>query len=225
MKQLVTLLKPRLWSFNNQKIGKKNRIKYFLFAGIGIIFWSGIFTVSYRVLTYFKQNEDIGDILSDKLLSMVMLTFFSLLIFSSILTSLSKLYLSKDLPLVHSMPVQRGKIFLARWIESTIDSSWMLIAYTVPVFLAYGMVYKATPFFYANIILVLLLLCIIASALSALMVLLTVSLVPANKIRNIFVFLGLAVLIILYLTFRLLKPERLVNPETFSSVLLYVQGL
>jgi len=77
------------------------------------------------LLTYFQSFEDFGDILAYKLLSMALITFFSLLLFSGILTSLSKLYLSKDLGLVHAMPVSRSKIFLARWIEST----WIVLGW------------------------------------------------------------------------------------------------
>lgn len=141
--EVITLLKPRFWSFKNVGFLKKINAGFFLFAGIGLIFLGGIFAVSYRILIYFQQVEDIGDILAYKLLSMTLLIFFSLLIFSSILTSLSKLYLSKDLALVHTMPVCSEKIFLARWIESTLDSSWMVIVYAIPVFVAYGIVYNA----------------------------------------------------------------------------------
>lgn len=173
--EVITLLKPRFWSFKSVGFLKKVNARFFFIAGIGLIFWGGIFAVSYRVLIYFQQFEDIGDILAYKLLSMALLTFFSLLIFSSILTSLSKLYLSKDLALVHSMPVCIEKIFLARWIESTLDSSWMVIVYAVPVFIAYGIVYNAGLFFYADMVFALALLCIIASALSSLVIL------PASK--------------------------------------------
>ena len=156
MKTVVTLLKPRIWSFKLKRFadGRKDALlKLSVFGTIGIIFWGGIFAVSLRVLGYFKGIEELGDVLAYKLLSMVLLTFLSVLIFSSILTSLSKLYLSRDLPLVHSMPVASYKIFIARWIESTIDSSWMLIVYTLPVFISYGIVYRAGMFFYGNIVL------------------------------------------------------------------------
>ena len=97
MNQIFTLLMPRLWSFKNRNHNGKDNKKTFLFAGVGLVFWAGIFAVSYRVLVYFRNVEEIGDILASKLLSMVLLVFFSLLIFSSILTSLSKLYLSNNL--------------------------------------------------------------------------------------------------------------------------------
>jgi len=225
MQHVITLLKPRWWSFRNRRRKKKESFKSALFAVFGLAFWTAVFFVSYRVLIYFQEVEDIGDILAAKLLSMVLLTFFSLLVFSSILTSLSKLYLSKDLLLVHSLPVPRENIFLSRWIESTLDSSWMVIIYSIPIFIAYGIVYEAGFFFYADMAIALFPLCIIASALSALMVLLAVIILPASRIRSIFMFLGLAVIIILYVTFRLLRPERLVNPENFASVLVYIQSL
>jgi len=225
MKQAIILLTPRSLSFKNKGFAKDRSIKFILFAGIGLSFWAGIFAICYRVLMYFQRVEGLGNILACKLLSMVLLIFFSLLIFSSILTSLSNLYLSRDLALVHSLPVPSEKIFFAKWIESTVDSSWMVIVYTIPVFISYGIVFKAGPFFYADIALTLFLLCIIASALSSIVVLLAVITLPESRIKSIFVFLGLALLIIIYMTFRLLQPERLVNPENFATLLIYLESL
>lgn len=225
MRHIAILIRPRLQAIVNSGKSKGNGKKLLLFAIIGGGFWAGIFTVSYRMLSYFKESEGIGDILAFKLLSMILITFFSLLVFSSILTCLSKLFLSKDLLLVHSLPVSRSNIFFARWIESTVDSSWMLLVYSIPVFIVYGWVYEKGLFFYMQVVLSIIPLCITASGISALLILVTVVLLPANRIRNIFVFLGLAVVIILYFIFRLSRPERLVNPDTFSSVMIYLHNL
>lgn len=101
----------------------RSTVSVFPITVIGIAFWIGVFLIFYRVLTYFQEVEEFGDILARKLLSMILLTFFSLLVFSSIVVSLSKLYLSHNLILVHSLPVSAEKIFMARWLESTLDSS------------------------------------------------------------------------------------------------------
>jgi len=225
MSPILTLIRPRFLSFKNRGLADRGGWKLLLFSSIGLLFWFGIYAASYRVLTYFQQVEDFGDILAYKLLSMVLLTFFSLLIFSAILTSLSKLYLSKDLSLVHAMPVPSGTIFFARWIESTLDSSWMVLVYALPVLITYGTVYSTGPLFYANIALVLPPLCIAASALSAGLVLLAVLILPASRIRSIFVFFGFIVLIVLYMAFRLLRPERLVDPESFASAMHYLTNI
>ena len=225
MSKVIALIKPRLLSFRNSggENGKRGRLV--LFGAIGSIFWIGIFAVTYRVLSYFQGVKGFGDILAYKLLSMVILTFFSLLVFSAILTVLSKLYLSKDLMLVHSLPVSAETIFMARWVESTADSAWMVIIYTIPVFLSYGIVYEAGPLFYGNIALALVPLCISAASVSALLVMLAVMILPASRVRSIFVFLGIVTLIVLYVTFRMLRPERLVDPDAFTSVMAYMQSL
>jgi ABC-2 type transport system permease protein len=200
-------------------------MRFILLGAIGLAFWGGTFIIFYRVLTYFQRLEGFGDILAYKLLSMALITFFSLLIFSGILTSLSKLYLSKDLQLVHSMPVSREKIFLARWIECTIDSSWMVFIYSLPLFLSYGIVYKAGVFYYSMLGFNILPFCLIASSLSALIVMMGAVFLPAGRIRGVFVFLGLILFLLLLISFRLMRPEKFVNPESFTTVILYLKTL
>ena len=227
MGDVAILIKPRLWSARARGKARRRerRLKLAVLGTIGMAFWAGLFALSLRVLTYFKGVEQLGDLLAYKLLSMVLLTFFSLLIFSSILTLLSKLYMSRDLPLVHAMPVSSHKIFLARWVESTVDSAWMVGVYALPVFIAYGIVFRAGPFFYLNILLNLVSMSVIASAFSAFLVMAAVMIVPASRIRTIFVFLTLTFFLILFFAFRLIRPERLVDPEFFETTLVYLKAL
>lgn len=79
MRDLLSLLRPRLLSFKNGSTSASagnRRLRYLLFAVIGMAFWIGVFFIFYRVLTYFQGVEEFGDILARKLLSMVLLTFF-----------------------------------------------------------------------------------------------------------------------------------------------------
>ncbi|MHB8769830.1 MAG: putative ABC transporter permease subunit [Syntrophales bacterium] len=228
MDDLLALLSPRLLSFKNGGVSRSagnRRIRAALFVAVGLAFWVGAFFLFHRVLHYFQGIEELGDILARKLLSMVLLTFFSLLVFSSIVASLSKLYLSRDLLLVHSLPVTPAKIFLARWLESTVDSSWMVLVFSLPVFLSYGIVYQAGPLFYLTAGLAFLPLCLIASAVSALAVVALAVLLPAGRIRTVFVFLGLLLVVSLLFVFRLMRPERLVNPDNFANLLLYFREM
>ena len=225
IRQTLHLLKPRWWSLTHGHGDPRRILRSGVFAAMGLGFWAGIYLVSRRLLAYFQKSEDIGDILAYKLLSIVLVTCFSLLVFSAILTALSKLYLSKDLNLVHALPVPVETLFLARWIESTVDSAWMVVVFTLPVLAAYGTVYRPGLFFYADILLALVPLCLTASGISALIVLGVVLVLPASRIQSVVVFLGLSVFIVLYLAFRMARPERLVDPETFSTVLGYMEQL
>ena len=228
MQDVITLLKPRMVSLkrgssSGKKTGKSGKL--LLLAIIGSVFWFGLFGISLKVLLHFQGIEDIGDILNYKLLSMMLITAFALLIFSSILTSLSKLYLSRDLLLVHSLPIACHRVFLARWIDSTIDSSWMVIVFSLPVFISFGLVYTAGPYYYICSGLALISLALIASALAVAAVTLAVRLVPASRMKSIFVFLGILFFVVLYLAVRLLKPELLVDPEVFDTVMVYISAI
>ena len=72
MNEVLTLFKPRIWPITNRGILKangKSSTRFFLLGTLGLVFWFGIFAVSWRILVYFKGIEDIGDILGYKLLS------------------------------------------------------------------------------------------------------------------------------------------------------------
>jgi ABC-2 type transport system permease protein len=228
MNDIFTLLKPRMWSVKNAVLSKSGRsglFRFLLLGLLGILFWGGTFAASLRVLGYFRTIPEVGDIISYKLLSMILITAFALLIFSSILTSLSKLYLSKDLFLVYSMPVPAHKIFIARWIDSTVESSWMVIVYTLPVFIAYGIVFDAGIFFYLTTFMAVAALSLIASAVSSLLIMLAVLVIPANRMKSIFIFLGLILFMSLYIAIRFLQPELLVDPDVFVSAMGYIKNL
>ena len=225
---ITTLLTPRFGPWLRGGIFKADRrawAKRTFLGVLGLAFWLGIFAISWRVLIYFRGIEEIGDILGFRLLSMLLIVSFALLLFSGILSALSKLYLSRDLPLVHAMPVPVHKIFFARWIDCAIDSSWMVAIFTIPVFLAYGIVYQAGVFYYLTTLQVFFALIIIASAFSTIGVLIGVMAVPASRMKSVFIFLGVIFFVGLYLAIRLLRPEQLVDPEIFDTVMVYIARL
>jgi ABC-2 type transport system permease protein len=222
------LLRPRILAVARGGLSRTTRgaaARLLILGVVGIGFWGGLFGISWKVLRYFKGVEDIGDLLAYKLLSMILIVCFALLLFSGILTSLSKLFLSRDLFLIHFMPMASYRIFAARWLDSTADSSWMVIIFTMPVLLAYGIVFGAGPIYYVNALLSLAVLSIIASALSALFVMIGVMVVPATRMRSIVILMGVLLFVVLYLAIRLVRPEQLVDPEVFDSALVYISTL
>ena len=225
MKNTVwTLLTPRLLSAR-PGVQNNRRSRFFFFFFIGLIFWAGAFLIFYRVLTYFQSVQDFGDILAMKLLSMMIITFSTLLLFSSVINSLSHLYLSRDLSLLHSLPVSVVDIFRSRWLTSAFDSSWMVVAFSLPVFLSYGLVFDAGIFYYLITLAAIVCMCLIASGLSSMVVLLGAAILPAGKIRTLFVILGVLLAVLLIIVLRMIQPEQLVNPDSFASVVLYFNSM
>lgn len=227
MKLLVLLISPRLKGFRNnlRRARSTKRVKVLGLLFGGGLFWSTLFFFVYRILIYFSSQEIIGDILAKHLLSMILLIFFSMLIFSHIITSFSNLYLSYDLELCHSSPASLPEIFLSRTVYTILDSSWMPLVFGLPVVMAYGIVYQAGVDYYASLLHVSFPMILIAAALGTMIIMLLVRIFPARRARDITVFFTIILIILLYLLFRFLRPERLVNPEAFVSVAQYLGAL
>jgi ABC-2 type transport system permease protein len=227
VQDLFQLIRPRLQGLRNQMTrsegsGKKRAL---IMGGLGCAFCAGMFVVSCRVLNYFQSVEMIGDLLARQLLSMLLLTFFSLLIFSSIITALSNLYLSTDLELCHSMPVSVETLFISRSLYTFVDSSWMVIFFGLPVFLAYGYVYRPGPEFYVSLVHMNLAMAVIACFSGIFLTMALVHVFPAQRTRDIILLLSILMVVALYLLFRFLRPEQLVNPEAFFTVAQYMSAL
>ncbi len=222
---VLKLISPR-WMAMAPKPGDiRSRMRAVALFLLGMGFIVGCHWITIRVLRHFQQAQDIGNLLAYKLLSILMITCFSLLLFSSVLSALTKLFLSRDLELVHSLPVPCESVFQARWLESVFDASWMVVVFAVPVLVAYGRVFHAGTAFYGLMVLDMVGLCVAAAALTVLLVLLGVLAIPASRLHSLILLLGIAAFVGLYVAFRLSRPERLADPETFSSVLVYVEHL
>jgi len=227
MNDLYLLIKPRFLGFRSQlfrsESGKRKRAV--IIAGLGLAFFGFMFIISCRVLIYFQSVEIIGDILARYLLSMVLLIFFSLLIFSHIIAALSNLFLSRDLEFCHSTPILPEEVFLSRAIYTLIDSSWMLIVFGLPIFMAYGYVYRPGPGFYLTLLHMNLAMAIIAAGTGILMTMFFVYVFPAHRTKDVIMLLSVLMVVGLYIMFRFLRPERLVNPDTFFTVTQYLSAL
>jgi ABC-2 type transport system permease protein len=207
------------------RLKKGDGLKTAVLTLLGVAFWAFMFIVSYRVLTYFRTVEGLGDLLALRLLSMVLLTFFSILVFSNVVTSLSTFYLSGELDILHSSPVRIESIYRAKFIETLIDSSWMTLIYGLPVFIAYGAVFKAGPSYFAGLLLTIMPFLIIPAAIGIIVTMLLVSAFPARRARDVLVLLGLLFFVVLYILFRMLRPEQLVDPDAFPTLVQYLTAM
>ena len=115
---MLLLLTPRYNAIRNRltRLAPGDGLKTAVLSLLGLGFWAFLYTVSYKVLTYFRTIEGLGDLLALRLLSMILLTFFSILVFSNIVASLSTYYLSGELDILLSAPVKIGTIYRAKFI-------------------------------------------------------------------------------------------------------------
>ncbi|MFH1134854.1 MAG: hypothetical protein V1816_02080 [Pseudomonadota bacterium] len=223
MSEFTLLLSPRIKSFSNRlKRGEEgSALKLFFMGLVGLAFWIAIFIAFFKVLGYFQAAEGFGNILAQKLMNMVWMTFFAVLLFSNVITALSTFFLSRDLEMIHASPASLENLFWARFTDTLVDSSWMVFLFGLPVFIAYGIVFEAGPVYFLKLLATAVPFLIMATALSVMFVFFLVNIFPARRTKDVLLLLSIMLVIVLYLLFRFMRPERLVNPDAFSSAVAY----
>ncbi len=227
IRQWKLLLWPRFAAVRNrtQRLDRRGRLGMWFLMGLGGLFTTAIAVFFWRVLTYFLSMPDFGTILTYKLLGMILLTFFSILLFSNIVAALSTFFLSKELDRLVSAPIPPTVFFAARFTDTMIESSWMILAFTIPAFLAYGIAHGAGVSFYMMTALTLPPFIVIPAAIGIAITATLVNVFPAKRARDILILLSLVALAILYTSLRVLQPERLVKPEGFADFIQYLTAM
>lgn len=221
MGSLLHLMRPKWLALGRPSRGTTGQspAAILFFVLLGALFWYGIYQGSTWLCVKCLKIEDIGELLLRKVLSMAFLTFFSILIFSNLVTAFSTFFLADDLQLLNSAPVSRFQLFCARLFETTLHASWMIIVFGLPFFLAYGQTFQAGSAYYVSILFVMLPFVLIPSALSLIVALVLATVFPAQRTRDILLFLSVLGFVVLILYFRALQPERFLNPDQFSEAI------
>ncbi|MDR1608138.1 MAG: hypothetical protein LBT38_06990 [Deltaproteobacteria bacterium] len=227
MREFFWLLKPSILTLRNylKDPGPGGRVKIASLTAFALVMWVALFLLSLRMIRSFYSVEGFGDILAYKTFNLLWLTGSAFLIFSAVITALSSFYLAKDLGLLMAAPVSRESVFWARSVQSFLASAWMPAAFVFPVFLAYGWHFGANPLYYFLTPLAALGVALSSAFVSQAAVILLVNILPARRTKDIMSLLGLLSFVALYLAFRLLRPERLVNPDNLQSVASYLASL
>lgn len=215
----INLLLPKILSFKNRLRGslRKSRLKLLAMTAMVIGFWAVIFFLSQKVLLYFRSVGSFGDLLNSGLFAMMLLIFFSILLFSNLITSLSTFFLSEDLPLILSRPVSLDGLYYARLVDTIIYSSWMVVFFCVPVLAAYGWVYRATATFVFYLVLpaAFIPFLVIPATIGILLTMILVNVFPARSAKDVLILFPILFAVGLYFLWRLMKIE--IPADPFSA--------
>ena len=193
-----------------------------MLGGIGLLFWVFVFTVLYKLLVYFRNVPDLGPFLAGKLLGLILIGFFSILLLSNIITSLSSFFLAKDLDLLVASPVDWLTLYGAKLLETAVASSWMVVLMAVPMFSAFGFAYHGGFIFPLLVIAVFVPFLIVPSVIGSAITLILVNVFPARRTKDILSVIAVLAAGGIVLLFRIVRPERLARPEGFRSLVEFV---
>ena len=221
------LLEPK-WQMARHRMRRHEQgdIRRLLVMGIlGAAFWFAAFAISLRLLRYFRSAEDIGGLLAAKLLSMILLSFASILLLSNTIAALSNFFLARDLDQLAAAPLRAGALYRARLLETALHSSWMVALLLIPLIAAYGVAYKANLSFVLFALAVLVPFLLIPAAAGATVTLLLVNVFPARRTRDLLSVITALAVCGLVLLFRAARPEQLARPEGFQTFVQFIAAL
>jgi ABC-2 type transport system permease protein len=224
---LWTVLTPKWRSVLNrlrqEQTGSSGRA--LLLGLVALVFWAAVFGVAYRVLHYFRGVEDIGDLMAAKVLGIILLAFLSILLLSNIITALSTFFLAKDLDLLVAAPIGRSRFYVAKLAETVVHSSWMVALLALPIFTAYGIVYRGGPLYPVVALAAFIPYLVIPAVVGTAITMVLVNLFPARRTRELLGLVASGAVVIVLVILRFLRPEQLAQPEGFKNLVDYLAVL
>ena len=202
-----------------------SRAKLIMLAVVAIGFWAAIFGVAYRVLRYFREAQEIGNLLAGKVLGVTLLAFLSILLLSNVITALSTFFLARDLDLLVAAPIGSVRFYLAKLFETTVHSSWMVGLLALPILTAYGVVFSGGPLFPFVAVAAIVPYLILPAVAGTILTVLLVNVFPARRTRELLGLVGLGAVAVVVVLLRVIQPERLARPEGFRSFVDYLTVL
>lgn len=197
----------------------RHPVRLLFFGALGLAFAVGIYLGARWFLASCLEVELIGALIPRKIMSLVLLILVSILLISTTISSFSIMFLSEDLGLLFAAPVPVGPLYFARFAEMVLHSSWMIVFFGLPVFLAYGSVYGAGPSYYLLVVVLVPALILVPAALGALVAGVLTRLLSARRSRDLLIVLVVGVFAVVYLAIRAARPEQLLEEDSFGSMM------
>jgi ABC-2 type transport system permease protein len=187
---LLALLRSAMRAFGNsgRLVRSQSRLKvlvvlssmFFLFAGLGAIFYQGFH--------FLHTLGGAGLMVIHRLFSLFFFGLSIMLVFSSVATSYTTMYRSDDVPSLLVRPVPMGELALYKFLESALFSSWAFFFMILPFIGAYALHERLSPFFAIWTLLFSVPFVVLCSAVGSIFCMLLVRWLPGG--RALFILLG-----------------------------------
>lgn len=209
--QTLTILRVKSRIADNHLRDIKKHIWVHMAVGLVIasILLGGGSVLLYCVFDFLLGQEGFGPLLVERLLGMVLMAFFSMLVFSNLIITLTTTYISKEVEFFLSQPLSYRKIFTLKLGESILYSSWAFLVLSLPIFVSFGIARHVDSAFYGGVVLLIIPFTIIPGALGALVTMVLAAYFPARKTRTLSAVLAVVVIIMIVVMVRLIGGHEL----------------
>lgn len=206
---------------------REKRFRWFSILVMGVLFLLGDYVFFLRIIRYLDGLPlKIGEELIVQLLNVVFLTLFAMVLFSSLISSLTVFYMSPELEFLHSLPVPRQSVLSERFALNAVLSSWMVALFSLPIFAAYGRYFKLSWGYYFYLAGGIFPFLAIPCVLGSLGIMVLMRYFPAKRTHQILSLLGIVFLAGLVVYLRFLSPEKFFGREVSDeAIMAFVESL
>lgn len=217
MHNSLLLLRVKLNILNNKlrSIGRHSTFKILFVGFSSFIFLAGLFLFAYKLFGMLEAIQGVGIVLITRILFLFFFSLFCMLIFSNIIVAYSTMYGSEEVEFLFSTPLNYRNIFINRFIETLVLSSWTFVFLLVPFMSAYGII-KALPwYFYISLIFFFIPFLFISAAIGVSLTIFLIRFIPKKYFKTLFANLFVLVIIFILLSFKL---PRVIRPHNLEDI-------
>lgn len=163
---------------------RQGRLRLSMVVGLSLLLWAGLFWLFYDGFVFLNTaipTPELYDRTVHTIFGLFFVTLMVMLLFSSAIILYSSLFRAHDVPFLLTLPARAERVFLTKFQEAIVMSSWAFLLLGSPMLLAYGVVNGAPWPFYAVLGPLLVAFTYIPGALGAMGCLVVVHRVPAVR--------------------------------------------
>jgi ABC-2 type transport system permease protein len=228
----ILWVKWRMFGHNLASVRNESVLKVSVVSVSAAALWLGALGAFWRGFEWLK-TWDLGvvdtilisELLMARLLSVFAFALFLMLIFSNTLIAFSTLYRSAEVRYLLTAPLAFSRLFVARFAESVVFSSWATAYLGSPLLLAYGISVNAPWTFYLATVLLYVPFVVVPAALGAMLAMAAVRVFPRLPRSSLVVTGAMLVLVAFYNFRRQFSSARLSENTLIPSLLKATEGV
>jgi|GEM_PF-1820038 len=187
-------LQPKLLGLKNRYLKRKIYLAADLFGvGVTILLMLCLYVGTAKSLKEI-QKANLPENITLNILEGFSLGLFGLILISATVTGLSTLFMARDVDLLLSAPVSAKSFLRGKVSEVLISTTWMIVVFCIPPYLAVGSFYHSGPAYYLMTPLLLSVFLLLAVLCGMTLSIFCAFIIPARTGRNVFVALFVIVM-------------------------------
>lgn len=163
--------------------------------------------------------------LIENLLTLVFLTALFVLFFSALTTSIGALFVEPDLEMYIASPRRRLAIVASRFVRTYVTSTWLVLLFLCPLFVALAQQYEAGMRFLLHSVVVLGIALSVPVSIACIATLLLVRWFPVRRVHQIVATLAVIALTLAVVGVRMARPERLFQEVETDDVVAVLEQI